>query len=81
MVKCKDRERIPKNQRATQPVAAPVPRVTYNASSAAYPPSGPEPGLPVHATSIAMPLSYDQTGSTAPSAPPYNPYYTRARAY
>ena len=77
IVMCNKRERVPKTRTVSQPVAAPVPTVTYNAPSPAYPPYGPEPGLPVHATSVPMPPSYDQTMSPAASAPPFNPYYNK----
>ncbi|KAL9960925.1 hypothetical protein ACROYT_G034433 [Oculina patagonica] len=78
IVKCSNRERVPKNRTVSQPVAAPAP---YKAPIPAYPPYGPEPGLPMHATSVAMPPSYDGTKLPAASAPPYNPYYTGASAH
>ena len=77
VVKCSNRERVPKNQ-PVQPVPAPPAVVSYNAPTPAYPPYGPEPGVPVHSTRMDMaPPSYDQTMSPAvqASAPPYNPYY------
>ncbi|KAL9960914.1 hypothetical protein ACROYT_G034422 [Oculina patagonica] len=75
VVKCKNRQRVPKNGTVTHPVAAPAPTVTYNAPSPAFPPYGPEPGLPVHSTSVAMPPTTDQTMSPVASTPPYNSYY------
>lgn len=81
IVKCSNKDRVPKNRTVNQPVTAPAPKVSYNAPSPAYPPYGPEPGLPMHATSVAMPPSYDETKLPAASAPPYNPYYKGAGAY
>jgi len=83
VVKCCNRDRVPKNQ-PVQPVTAPPAVVSYSAPTPAYPPYGPEPGVPVHSTRIDMPPpSYDQTVSPAvqASAPPYNPYYKGASAF
>ena len=83
VVKCSNRERVPKNQ-PVQPVPAPPAVVSYSTPTPAYPPYGPEPGAPVHSTRIDMaPPSYDQTMSPAvqASAPPYNPYYRGASAF
>ena len=53
VVKCSNRERVPKNQ-PVQPVPAPPAVVSYNAPTPAYPPYGPEPGVPVHSTRMDM---------------------------
>ena len=83
VVKCSNRERVPKNQ-PVQSVAAPPAEVSYSAPTPAYPPYGPEAGVPVHSTRINMaPPSYDETMSPSvqASAPPYNPYYKGPSAF
>ena len=81
VVKCRNRDRVPKNQ-PVQSVAAPPAVVSYSAPTPAYPPDGPEPGVAVHSSRIDMPPSYDQAMPPAvhASAPPYNPYYKGASA-